>query len=254
MMTTRKVEKLSVHIFDTREEMGKVAAEDAARRINAIIAKNGVANVVFAAAPSQNDLIENLLKADIDWSKVRAFHQDEYVGISAEEPAGFGNFLDRAIFKKVHFKELHYLLCCADEAEEKCEAYAELLRKYPIDLIFLGIGENGHLAFNDPAVADFNDPKMVKIVELDDVCRQQQVNDGCFATLDDVPKQAMTMTMSLIMNIPEAICVVPTIRKANAVYRALCGEVTTACPSSILRNHPNAALYLDKDSASMLRN
>jgi glucosamine-6-phosphate deaminase len=254
MMTTRKVEKLSVHIFDTREEMGKVAAEDAARRINAIIAKNGVANVVFAAAPSQNDLIENLLKADIDWSKVRAFHQDEYVGISAEEPAGFGNFLDRAIFKKVHFKELHYLLCCADEAEEKCEAYAELLRKYPIDLIFLGIGENGHLAFNDPAVADFNDPKMVKIVELDDVCRQQQVNDGCFAALDDVPKQAMTMTMSLIMNIPEAICVVPTIRKANAVYRALCGEVTTACPSSILRNHPNAALYLDEDSASMLRN
>lgn len=254
MMTTRKVEKLSVHIFDTREEMGKVAAEDAARRINAIIAKHGVANVVFAAAPSQNDLIENLLKADIDWSKVRAFHQDEYVGISAEEPAGFGNFLDRAIFKKVHFKELHYLLCCADEAEEKCEAYAELLRKYPIDLIFLGIGENGHLAFNDPAVADFNDPKMVKIVELDDVCRQQQVNDGCFAALDDVPKQAMTMTMSLIMNIPEAICVVPTIRKANAVYRALCGEVTTACPSSILRNHPNAALYLDKDSASMLRN
>lgn len=254
MMTTRKVEKLSVHIFDTREEMGKVAAEDAARRMNAIIAKNGVANVVFAAAPSQNDLIENLLKADIDWSKVRAFHQDEYVGISAEEPAGFGNFLDRAIFKKVHFKELHYLLCCADEAEEKCEAYAQLLRKYPIDLIFLGIGENGHLAFNDPAVADFNDPKMVKIVELDDVCRQQQVNDGCFATLDDVPKQAMTMTMSLIMNIPEAICVVPTIRKANAVYRALCGEVTTACPSSILRNHPNAALYLDKDSASMLRN
>ncbi len=254
MMTTRKVEKLSVHIFDTREEMGKVAAEDAARRINAIIAKNGVANVVFAAAPSQNDLIENLLKADIDWSKVRAFHQDEYVGISAEEPAGFGNFLDRAIFKKVHFKELHYLLCCADEAEEKCEAYAQLLCKYPIDLIFLGIGENGHLAFNDPAVADFNDPKMVKIVELDDVCRQQQVNDGCFAALDDVPKQAMTMTMSLIMNIPEAICVVPTIRKANAVYRALCGEVTTACPSSILRNHPNAALYLDKDSASMLRN
>ena len=252
MMTIRKVEKLSVHIFDTREEMGKVAAEDAAQRINAIITKNGVANVVFAAAPSQNDLLENLLKSDIDWTKVRAFHQDEYVGISADEPAGFGNFLDRAIFKKVNFKELHYLLCGADEAEVKCEWYAELLRKYPIDLIFLGIGENGHLAFNDPAVADFNDPKMVKIVELDDVCRQQQVNDGCFATLDDVPKQAMTMTMSLIMNIPEAICVVPTIRKANAVYNALCGEVTTACPSSILRNHPNAGLYLDKDSASKL--
>ena len=251
-MKTEKVEKLSVYTFETREEMGKVAAADAAARINAIIEKNGVANVVFAAAPSQNDLLENLLKADIDWSKVRAFHQDEYVGISADEPAGFGNFLDRAIFKKVNFKELHYLLCSAEEAEEKCEAYSQLLRQYPIDLIFLGIGENGHLAFNDPAVADFNDPKMVKIVELDDVCRQQQVNDGCFATLDDVPKQAMSMTMSLIMAIPEAICVVPTIRKANAVYHALRGEVTTACPASILRNHPNAALYLDRDSASKL--
>ena len=251
-MTTKKVEKLSVYTFETREEMGKAAALDAAARIHEIIRRNGEANVVFAAAPSQNDLLENLLKTDIDWSKVRAFHQDEYVGISADEPAGFGNFLDRAIFKKVNFKELHYLLCGAEEAEEKCEAYAELLRQYPIDLIFLGIGENGHLAFNDPAVADFHDPKMVKIVELDDVCRQQQVNDGCFATLDDVPKQAMTMTMSLIMNIPEAICVVPTIRKANAVYHALLGEVTTACPASILRDHPNAALYLDKDSASKL--
>lgn len=251
-MTKKTVEKLSVHIFETREEMGKVAAADAARRINAIIAKKGMANVVFAAAPSQNDLLESLLKEDIDWTKVRAFHQDEYVGISADEPAGFGNFLDRAIFKKVPFAQCHYLLCGAEEAEEKCEAYSELLRRYPIDLIFLGVGENGHLAFNDPAVADFDDPKMVKIVELDDVCRQQQVNDGCFAKLDDVPKQAMTMTMSLIMNIPEAICVVPTIRKANAVHNALCGEVTTACPASILRFHPNAALYLDKDSASKL--
>ena len=251
-MEKTKVERLSVYIFDTREEMGKVAAADAAQRINTIIAKKGEANVVFAAAPSQNDLLENLLKENVDWSKVRAFHQDEYVGISADEPAGFGNFLDRAIFKKVNFKQLHYLLCSAEGAEAKCEEYAELLRQYPIDLIFLGIGENGHLAFNDPAVADFNDPKLVKIVELDDVCRQQQVNDGCFATLADVPLQAMTMTMSLIMNIPEAICVVPTIRKANAVHDALCGEVTTACPASILRNHPNAALYLDKDSASKL--
>ncbi len=245
-------EKLTVVAFDTREEMGKVAAKDAAQRINAIIAKNGVANVMFAAAPSQNDLLENLLLEDIDWSKVRGFHQDEYVGIDESEPAGFGNFMRRAIFDKVAFKELHYLLCEADKVEAKCEEYAEILCTYPIDLIFLGIGENGHLAFNDPAVADFNDPKMVKIVELDDVCRQQQVNDGCFATLNDVPKQAMTMTMSFIMNVPEAICVVPTIRKANAVYGAIRGEVTTQCPASILRNHPNAALYLDKDSASKI--
>ena len=248
----KKVVNLSVRIFDERGEMGKAAAEDAAKRINAIIAEKGEANLVFAAAPSQDDVLAHLLKQDIDWTKVRGFHQDEYVGIDASEPAGFGNFLRRAIFDKVPFKELHYLLCGKDEAEAKCESYTELLKKYPIDLIFLGIGENGHLAFNDPAVADFNDPKMVKIVELDDVCRQQQVNDGCFPNLDAVPKNAMTMTMSLIMSIPQAICVVPTIRKADAVHNAIYGEVTTACPASILRNHPSATLYLDADSASKL--
>ena len=251
-MITKKVVNLPVKIFDTREEMGAVAAKEAAKIINEVIAKNGVANVVFAAAPSQNDLLENLLKEDIDWTKVRGFHQDEYIGIDASEPAGFGNFLNRAIFEKVSFKELHYLLCKADKADEKCAEYTDLLKKYPIDLIFLGIGENGHLAFNDPAVADFNDPKMIKVVELDDVCRQQQVNDGCFATLNDVPKQAMSLTMSFIMSVPHAICVVPTIRKANAVYNALTGPVTTACPASILREHTDAGLYLDKDSASKI--
>ena len=252
LLSSKKVVNLPVYVFDTREDMGKIAAADAAKRINAVIAKKGEANVVFAAAPSQNDLLENLLKEDIDWTKVRGFHQDEYVGIDADEPAGFGNFLNRAIFHKVPFKELHYLLCGADEAEQKCEEYTALLKKYPIDLIFLGIGENGHLAFNDPAVADFEDPLMIKVVKLDAVCRQQQVNDGCFATFDDVPEYAMSLTMSFIMSVPEAICVVPTDRKANAVYNALCGEVTTDCPASILRNHQNAALYLDKDSASKI--
>ncbi len=251
-MQTKKVEKLPVKIFETREEMGRDAAIHAAEIINAAIIKNGVANVVFAAAPSQDDLLENLLKQDIDWSKVRAFHQDEYIGIDDKEPAGFGNFLNRAIFDKVNFKEKHYLLCEADKAEEKCNEYTKLLTEYPIDLIFLGIGENGHLAFNDPAVADFEDPKMIKVVELDDVCRQQQVNDGCFKALNDVPKQAMSLTMSFIMSVPHAICVVPTIRKANAVYNALLGPVTTACPASILRNHDDAVLYLDKDSASKI--
>jgi len=251
-MISKKVVNLPVEIFETREEMGCVAAVDAAKIINDAISKNGVANVVFAAAPSQDDLLAELLKQDIDWSKVRAFHQDEYIGIDDKEPAGFGNFLNRAIFDKVDFKEKHYLLCEADSAEEKCAEYTKLLREYPIDLIFLGIGENGHLAFNDPAVADFNDPETIKVVELDDVCRQQQVNDGCFATLNDVPKQAMSLTMSFIMSVPHAICVVPTIRKANAVYNALLGPVTTACPASILRNHKDAVLYLDKDSASKI--
>ena len=249
---TKNVGNLPIYIFENRAVMGVAAAERAAKIINDVIAKNGVANVVFAAAPSQDDMLENLLKQDIDWTKVRGFHQDEYVGIDASEPAGFGNFLDRAIFKKVPFMELHYLLCAADETEAKCAEYTELLKKYPIDLILLGIGENGHLAFNDPAVADFEDPKMIKVVELDDVCRQQQVNDGCFATLNDVPKQAMTLTMSFIMSVPHAVCVVPTIRKANAVYNAVNGPVTTECPASMLRNHADAGLYLDMDSASKI--
>ena len=164
MIATKQVENLPVRIYETRGEMGAAAAEDAAARIKAIIEKNGVANVVFAAAPSQNELLEELLKYDIDWSKVRGFHQDEYIGIDSQEPAGFGNFLRRAIFDRVQFKELHFLLCSAGEAEAKCAEYTQLLKQYPIDLIFLGIGENGHLAFNDPSVADFEDPKMIKIV------------------------------------------------------------------------------------------
>lgn len=249
-MITKKVENLPVYIYETREEMGAAAAKDAAKRINEIIARRGEANVIFAAAPSQNELLEGLLHSDVDWSKVRGFHQDEYIGISAEEPAGFGCFLRRAIFDRVQFKELHFLLCAPDEAEEKCREYTELLKQYPADLIFLGIGENGHLAFNDPSVADFNDPAVIKIVELDDVCRQQQVNDGCFAKLEDVPKRAMSLSMSYLMSVPEAICVVPTNRKARAVKNALYGPVETACPASILREHKNAALYLDRDSAS----
>ena len=214
------VEKLAVSIHDTRDSMGAAAAKAAADRINAVIAAKGEANVVFAAAPSQNETLANLLKQDIDWTKVRGFHQDEYIGLDPAHSAGFGNFMRRTIFDLVPFKELHYLLC--------------------------------HMAFNDPAVADFNDPKMVKIVELDDICRQQQVNDGCFGALSEVPKQAMTLTLSFIMSVPHAICTVPTIRKANAVYGALCGPVTTECPASILRYHNDAALFMDAPAASKL--
>ena len=246
------VKNLAVSVHDTRDSMGAAAAKAAAKRINAVIAEKGEANVVFAAAPSQNETLAYLLKEDIDWTKVRGFHQDEYIGLDPAHSAGFGNFLRRAIFDAVPFKELHYLLCKPEEAEAKCEEYTALLNKYGVDVIFLGFGENGHMAFNDPDVADFNDPKMVKIVDLDDICRQQQVNDGCFGHINEVPKQAMTLTLSLIMSIPHAICTVPTIRKADAVYGALCGPVTTACPASILRQHPNAALYVDEPAASKL--
>jgi len=245
-----KIEKLPVYVYETRSEMGQAAAKDAAERINRIIRTKGTANVVFAAAPSQNELLEGLLTYEIDWSRVRGFHQDEYIGIDEAEPAGFGNFLRRAIFDKVPFKELHYLLCKPEEAAAKCKEYTKLLKQYPADLIFLGVGENGHLAFNDPAVADFEDPETIKVVALDDACRQQQVNDGCFAAIEDVPKQAMSLTMSFIRSVPEAVCVVPTDRKADAIARALHGEISTDCPASILRRLDDAALYLDRDSAS----
>lgn len=246
-----KIEQLTVKIFDTREAMGQAAGKDAANRINRVIQDKGSANIVFAAAPSQNDLIASLLEEDVDWTKVRAFQQDEYIGIDEHEEAGFGNFLRRSLYDKLPFMEIHYLLAEADAVEEKMAEYVQLLNKYPVDLVFLGVGENGHLAFNDPPVADFDDPKIIKIVELDQICRQQQVNDGCFLDLDHVPTHAFTLTLSFIRSVPQAICVVPTIRKAEAIQSALRGEVTTQCPASILRKLADATLYLDRESASL---
>lgn len=244
-------ENLRVHVYDDRVSMGHAAADEAAFRINRIIGAKGEANIIFAAAPSQNDLIARLLEHKIDWTKVRALQQDEYIGIDAAEPAGFGNFLKRSIYEKLPLKEIHYLLAPGDQIQAKIDEYSRLLTEYPADLIFLGVGENGHLAFNDPPVADFEDPHMIKAVDLDLVCRQQQVNDGCFAQLEDVPKQALTLTLSFIRSVPEAICVVPTERKAKAIDQALRGPISTDCPASILRKLPDASLYLDRDSASL---
>lgn len=249
-LNNKEVEKLLVRVFETRDEMGLEAAKDVEKRLQRIIEEKGEATVVFAAAPSQNELLDSLSKCNIDWSRVRALHMDEYIGLSQDAPAGFGNFLRRAIFDRLKFKEVHYLASYGEDAEKVCTAYSELIEKYPPDLILLGVGENGHLAFNDPAVADFNDPYKVKIVELDDVCRNQQVNDGCFPTFDDVPKRAITLTMSAITKAPETIAVVPGKLKANAIDAMLHGPISTACPASILRKHSSAALYLDKDSAS----
>jgi len=246
---TLKIDKLTVHVFDSREEMGQAAAKDAELRINSVIDKKGEATVVFAAAPSQNELLAELKKAKVDWTKVRAMHMDEYIGLPEDHPARFGNFLRRAIFDDLPFKSVYYLYQSNAEAEEICQRYSKLLTEYPPDVILLGVGENGHLAFNDPEVADFNDPQAVKIVELDEICRQQQVNDGCFKDIHEVPKKAITLTMSTILSIQEAIAVVPGKNKAKAIDRMLHGEISTECPASILRKKENAALYLDKESA-----
>ena len=249
LILEKTIESLPVFVFDDRAEMGRAAAENAARVINDAIAQRGVANVIFAAAPSQADLLASLLTQTVDWTKVRAFYQDEYIGLDPAHPAGFGNFLRRHFFDKAQLKEIHYLQCKPEQAEEKCGEYVALLRQFPPDLILLGVGENGHLAFNDPPVADFDDPARMKIVELDDISRNQQVNDGCFAALDEVPKKALTLTMSQILAVPKAIAVVPTALKADAVKNALLGPVATSCPASALRRHPGAVLYLDKASA-----
>jgi glucosamine-6-phosphate deaminase len=250
-LISTKTGNLAVKVFDTRGQMGISAAEHTQERLKRIIQKKGEATVMFAAAPSQNELLEVLCKSDVDWTKVRALHMDEYIGLPKDHPAGFGNFLHRTIFDRLPFKEVHYIADAGEDAQEICAAYSGIIEKYPPDIILLGVGENGHLAFNDPPVADFNDPEIVKIVDLDDVCRNQQVNDGCFAKIDDVPKRAITLTMSAIFAVPEAVAVVPGLLKAKAVNAMLNGPVSTGCPASILRNHPQSVLYLDRESASI---
>lgn len=249
-----KIDKLNVHVFETREEMGKIAAKDAALCINQAIATKGEATVVFAAAPSQNELLAALKTFEVDWTKVRALHMDEYIGLPQDHPAGFGNFLRRAIFDYLPFKEIHYLSDTEIDPDENCQRYTALLETYPPDLVLLGVGENGHLAFNDPAVANFDDPLSVKVVELDNICRMQQVNDGCFADLGDVPNKAITITISAIFAIKQTICVVPGKLKAPAVDRMLNDEISSSCPASILRTHDHSSLYLDLDSAKLAFN
>ena len=171
-------DKLQVRVLDTRDEMGKAAASSAASCLRAILKQKPYANVIFAAAPSQNEMLHHLVQeSDIDWTRVNAFHMDEYIGLAPDAPQAFGNYLREHIFSLVPFGSIHYLNGQAENPAEECERYSRLLREYPADMVCLGIGENGHIAFNDPWVADFNDPALVKVVPLDQVCRQQQVND-----------------------------------------------------------------------------
>lgn len=248
-----KVEKLSVRIFDTRAEMGKCAGDEAAAEIKKVIDEKGEANVLFAAAPSQNETLETLCgHSEIDWSKVNAFHMDEYTGLEASHPAGFRNFLKRAIFDRFTFKSVNLLNGNSSDYYKEAEEYSKLLIANPLDVCLCGIGENGHIAFNDPAVADFNDPKLVKVVELDMKCRMQQVHDGCFESIDDVPTHALTVTIPGMVSAKVMICSVPASTKADAVKDMTTAEISTACPCTILRKHDDARLYCDKDSAKKI--
>ena len=248
-----KKDKLTVKIFDTRDEMGNAAGSDAAKKIREIIAEKGEVNMIFAAAPSQNETLNTLVNAkDIDWGKVNAFHMDEYIGLSPDAPQGFGNFLKERIFDKLPFKSVHYIYKDGESADDAVKRYTQLIKENPIDIVCLGIGENGHIAFNDPWVADFDDKEVIKKVELDAVCRQQQVNDGCFKTLSDVPCYALTLTVPTLFNADYLFCTVPAPTKADAVYKTVNNDINEELPATIMRKHDNAIMYCDKDSGVKL--
>ncbi len=244
-----KVDLLTVRVFESRAAMGAAAAGACADAMAQALTKKDELNMVFAAAPSQNEFLAGLREAD--FTRVNAFHMDEYVGLPHAAPQRFAAFLTEALFGRAVFGCVN-LLNSEAEAEAECARYAALLASHPCDIMCMGVGENGHIAFNDPHVADFHDPKAVKVVELDETCRMQQVHDGCFEKLDDVPKRAMTLTIPTLVA-PEVIfCVVPAKTKAAAVRAMLTGPVSEACPASILRTRPGATLWLDADSASLL--
>lgn len=245
-------DKLEVRIFDNRDLLGASAAETISEKITALLKTNRYVNIIFASAPSQNEFLSYLLQKPIDWSCVNAFHMDEYIGLNADAPQAFGTFLKQRLFDKVKCNQVHYLNGNDNNPLAECKRYSELLKKYPTDIVCLGIGENTHLAFNDPHVADFRDEKIVKVIDLDMDCRMQQVNDGCFETLEQVPTHALTITIPALFKAQYAYAIVPGKSKAKAIYHTIESDISERYPSTILRRHPNAILFIDKDSAAKL--
>ena len=250
-MLEKQFAGVRLQIHATRQEMGEAAARDAVDCIRQLLQEKEEIHCIFAAAPSQNEFLEALGKADLPWHRIHAWHMDEYLGLPDGHPASFGVFLKRALFDRVPLGGVHLIDGNAD-AESECRRYGALLQQHPADITFMGIGENGHLAFNDPPVADFADPVVMKPVELDPVCRQQQVHDGCFASLDLVPRQALTVTIPWLTASSHLFCIVPSAAKRTAVEAALTGPVTTDCPASILQQRPGTRMYIDADCAGAL--
>lgn len=246
------VDKLKVKVYDTNELMGQGAAEDISKKINELLEKKNYLNIVFASAPSQEKFLEAIKNKNIAWDRINAFHMDEYVGLEADAPQLFANFLRDRIFEEKPFRSVHYMNANAEDPEQECKRYATLIKEFPTDICILGIGENTHIAFNDPHVADFNDPEVVKLADLDQQNRQQQVNDGMFETIDDVPTHAITLTVPALLESTYTYTIVPKKQKAEAIYLTLKSDIQEKYPATALRNHPKGVLYLDKDSASKL--
>jgi glucosamine-6-phosphate deaminase len=245
-------DNLKVRVFENRGLMGESVAIAVSEKITELLLTQDFVNIIFGAAPSQNEFFESLIKKEVDWSKVNAFHMDEYMNLDADAPQGFGNFLKERLFDKVPFNAVNYINGNLEDPNQECLRYEALLKQFKTDISCLGIGENTHLAFNDPHVANFNDPVLVKVVDLDEQCRMQQVNDGCFKSIEEVPTHALTLTIPALLNATYAFCTVPGEKKADAVYRTLSESISDKFPSTRLRNHPNAILFLDdKSSASI---
>jgi glucosamine-6-phosphate deaminase len=245
------IDRLAVRVFPNRYSLGVAAANEVATAMKDAIAEQGRVRIAFAAAPSQNEFLATLAaNPDIDWQKVTGFQLDEYVGLPEDAPQLFGSFLREHLFDAVMPGTVHLIGTTesTEAAIARCREYSALIDEEPLDIVCLGIGENGHLAFNDPPVADFNDPERVKVVELDQPCRQQQVNDGCFATFAQVPTHAITLTIPTLLSGRKLVCIVPGMAKRQAVTDTLQGPISTACPASILRTHPACTLFLDADS------
>ena len=251
MITEFGVGLLSVKVFADRDSMGKAAASEVADEIRRVTSLKEDVNMIFAAAPSQNELLNELSAAhDIMYPRITAFHMDEYIGLPEDAEQRFGNFLRQRLFNRVHFKHVHFLQPSDRDPEEECVRYSSLLKNITVDIVCMGIGENGHLAFNDPCAADFSDPLLVKVVELDEQCRLQQVHDKCFPRVEEVPPKAITLTIPALVNATFVCCVVPGRSKAEAVENTLTKEIAPAYPASILRRHPHATLFLDRESAA----
>ncbi len=233
--------------------MARAAADRAAAIMRAAVQERGVAHVMFATGNSQLAFVDTLVTAtdDVPWAETIVFHMDEYVGVGPDHPAGFQKWIRERIVVPASPRAAYYVDGRGDVADA-CSRYADLLARHPLDLCCLGIGENGHLAFNDPGVADFNDPADVKVVELDTACRQQQVNEGHFPDLGAVPSHAITVTVPALLRASQVMAVVPESRKAEPVRAALTGPISAECPASILRSIPHATIYLEPASARSL--
>jgi len=252
-MTTERIDLLTIAQFDNRPSMGRAAADAVAAQIQELLGQQETVNMIFAAAPSQNEFLDALVQHDdIEWTRINAFHMDEYIGLPPNAPQRFGQFLSERLFAKVPFRSVNCLNGNAADAQQECQRYTDLLEQHPTDIVCMGIGENCHIAFNDPHVADFDDDARVKIVDLDLACRQQQVNDGCFDELNQVPTHALTLTIPALMAAPSVFCMVPGPNKAMAVKHTLNEEISPVYPSTILRKHSGAVLFLDSESASLL--